>query len=92
MSSCLRGCLPGIEELCHDQIEEFPSLIMTLIGNSDGTAQLWPVDVYDDVAFFCSLLQRDLTPDERAAAGIHDETPTCPQFSPDSKAQSQSAS
>jgi WD40 repeat protein len=50
-----------------------------LTGSADRTARLWLTDVQEVIHLVCSLLQRDLTAEERAAYSITDETPTCPK-------------
>ncbi len=50
-----------------------------LTGSIDGTARLWDVDYHDTIRFACSLLWRDLTPQERAQYNISDSLPTCAQ-------------
>ena len=37
-----------------------------LTASEGGTARLWHTDLSDTIYFVCSLLTRDLTPDERA--------------------------
>ncbi len=49
-----------------------------LTGSADHTARLWRIDYHDTVRYLCSLLTRDLTPEERAQYGIADQGPTCP--------------
>jgi WD40 repeat protein/transcriptional regulator with XRE-family HTH domain len=49
-----------------------------LTASDDHTARLWHTDYHDTIAYVCSLLSRDLTPDERAEYGILDQQPTCP--------------
>jgi WD40 repeat protein len=49
-------------------------------ANSDGTARLWNDVVYPDfIAYACTRVFRDFTPEERLQYGL-DDTPTCPQF------------
>ena len=48
-------------------------------ANDDGTARIWDADYRDFIAYACTRVFRDFTPEERARYGI-DDTPTCPQF------------
>jgi WD40 repeat protein/transcriptional regulator with XRE-family HTH domain len=49
-----------------------------LTASLDKTARIWQTDYHDTVRYLCSVLTRDLTPDERAQYGIADPQPTCP--------------
>jgi WD40 repeat protein len=49
-----------------------------LTASLDKTARIWQTDYHDTVRYLCSVLTRDLTPDERAQYGITDPGPTCP--------------
>ncbi len=45
----------------------------------DMTARIWDATVEQFIAYACTRVFRDFTPEERAKYGI-DDTPTCPQF------------
>ena len=49
-----------------------------LTASDDSTARLWLTDYHDTIRAVCSLLTRDLTPEERLQFGISDQEPTCP--------------
>jgi WD40 repeat protein len=49
-----------------------------LTASNDNTARLWFTDIYDTIHAVCSVLTRDLTPEERIQFGITDQGPTCP--------------
>jgi WD40 repeat protein len=49
-----------------------------LTASEDGTARLWYADYHDTIHYLCSVLTRDLMPDERTKYGIADQGPTCP--------------
>jgi len=49
-----------------------------LTASQDGTARLWLTDLDDTIRSVCSLLTRDMTPEERTQFGISDQKPTCP--------------
>jgi WD40 repeat protein len=48
-------------------------------ASADRTARIWEADYRDFIAYACTRVFRDFTPQERALYGI-DDTPTCPQF------------
>jgi hypothetical protein len=50
-----------------------------LTASDDNTARLWFTDYHDTLSYVCSLLNRDLTAEERAQYSILDDEPTCPQ-------------
>ena len=52
-----------------------------LTSGDDTSVRLWETDYHDLINDFCSRLHRDLTAEERNAAGIQDDEPTCPQVS-----------
>jgi hypothetical protein len=45
----------------------------------DGNVRFWDVDYRDTIAYVCSRIPQDLTPQDRAQYGITDTNPTCPQ-------------
>jgi WD40 repeat protein/class 3 adenylate cyclase len=49
-----------------------------LTASTDGTARLWLTDYHDAIRAICTLLTRDLTPDERKQFDISSQEPTCP--------------
>jgi WD40 repeat protein len=49
-----------------------------LTASEDGTARLWLTDLQETIRAICSLLTRDLTPEERLQFNISDQDPTCP--------------
>lgn len=49
-----------------------------LTASEDNTARLWLTDLQDTIDAVCTLLTRDLTPEERAQFDISDQEPTCP--------------
>jgi len=55
-----------------------PDSKYVLTGSFDGTAKLWEVDYRNFVADVCTRLLRDFTDEERAAAHITDQGPSCP--------------
>ena len=50
-----------------------------LTASFDGTARLWLTNLDDTIRAVCSLLTRDLTPEEQIQFGITDPEPTCPE-------------
>jgi hypothetical protein len=50
-----------------------------LTAGFDGTARLWLTDLHDALRAVCSVLTRDLTPEERTQFDISDQGPTCPK-------------
>jgi hypothetical protein len=42
--------------------------------------RLWDTDYHDFIAYACSRIIRDFTPEERQQHRILDDEPTCPQF------------
>jgi len=46
----------------------------------DRTVRTWITDYNDLLAYACTLVGRDLTPDERVLYGVSGDDPTCPQF------------
>jgi len=51
----------------------------------DKSVRTWITDYNDLLAYACSRVGRDLTPEERILYGIADQDPTCPQFGEQSK-------
>jgi WD40 repeat protein/class 3 adenylate cyclase len=49
-----------------------------LTASHDTTARLWFTDYHDAIHAVCTILSRDLTPEERLQFGISDQSPTCP--------------
>ncbi len=49
-----------------------------ILSNGGDGARLWDTDYRDTMRAACSLLVRDLTPEERTQYGITDSAPTCP--------------
>jgi WD40 repeat protein len=49
-------------------------------GSLDGTIRTWITDYNDLLAYACSRVAADLTPEERTFYGVSDKEPTCPQF------------
>ena len=50
------------------------------MGQSSSAVYLWNTDIHDLFAFACIRVFRDFTDEERAAYGIPDNDPSCPQF------------
>jgi WD40 repeat protein/transcriptional regulator with XRE-family HTH domain len=50
-----------------------------LTASHDGTARLWLTDLHDTIHAVCTVLTRDLTPEERTRFDISDQGPTCPK-------------
>jgi hypothetical protein len=50
-----------------------------LTASHDGTARLWLTDLHDTIHAVCTVLTRDLTPEERTQFDISDQGPTCPK-------------
>jgi WD40 repeat protein len=46
----------------------------------DKTIRTWIADYNDLLAYACTLVGRDLTPEERVLYGVSGNDPTCPQF------------
>jgi WD40 repeat protein len=46
----------------------------------DKTIRTWIADYNDLLAYACTLVGRDLTPEERVLYGVSEQDPTCPQF------------
>jgi WD40 repeat protein len=46
----------------------------------DKTVRTWIADYNDLVAYACTLVGRDLSPEERVLYGVSGDDPTCPQF------------
>jgi WD40 repeat protein len=51
-----------------------------LTGSTDTTARLWLVNYADVIAYVCSWLPRDFTPEERERYAIADSAATCPEL------------
>jgi WD40 repeat protein len=51
-----------------------------LSASWDGTLRLWDTDYHDFIAYACTRVTRDFTPEERQQYRILDDEPTCPQF------------
>ena len=49
-----------------------------LTASEDSTARLWLTSLQDTIRAVCTILTRDLTPEERVQFGISDQGPTCP--------------
>jgi WD40 repeat protein len=49
-------------------------------ASQDGTLKLWHTELQALKDALCSVLQRDLSAEERARYGITDAAPTCPRF------------
>ena len=49
-------------------------------GSLDGTIRTWITDYNDLLAYACTRVGTDLTPEERDQYGISDQEPVCPQF------------
>lgn len=49
-------------------------------GSLDGTVRTWITDYYDLLAYACTRVAVDLTPEERSFYGVSGQEPTCPQF------------
>jgi WD40 repeat protein len=46
----------------------------------DKTVRTWITDYNDLLAYACTLVGRDLSPEERVLYGVSEQDPTCPQF------------
>jgi WD40 repeat protein len=51
-----------------------------ITGSLDKTIRTWIADYNDLLAYACSRVGSDLSPEERILYGITDQEPTCPQF------------
>ncbi|RPI82611.1 MAG: TIR domain-containing protein [Chloroflexi bacterium] len=51
-----------------------------ITGSLDGTIRTWITDYYDLLAYACTRVAVDLTPEERSFYGVSGQEPTCPQF------------
>jgi len=49
-------------------------------GSLDGTIRTWITDYHDLLAYACSRVAVDFTPEERTFYGVSDQEATCPQF------------
>ncbi len=62
------------------QLEVMPDGKHVISGSYDRTVRIWEIDYHDFIAYACTRVTKDFTPDERIRYGIVDDAPTCPQF------------
>ena len=56
-----------------------------ITGSLDGTIRTWVTDYNDLIAYACTRVAVDLTPEERSYYGVSGDEPTCPQFGEQSR-------
>lgn len=60
------------------QVSFSPDGQFVVTASLDKTARIWQTDYHTTINAMCSVLNRDLTREERAQYGITDHAPTCP--------------